>query len=331
MLLLVLAACPKPVEVEGPPVMEGRPVVPAPVAPVYTQAPGVPADLLIRWAVGEYDEALAGAAGALAFIHDEHKAIDESAIRWALYRAGWPYGYTGVELATVAPDTVPEALVSTARALPKGTPFGLARVRDDDGDTWVLIVSEVTQPLAPFTREAEIGEVLDLGVQQRALAPSGELLTGPIAYGEPGEWLFEASGTGWSLTAPIYVGEDTPEDGPFLSVDTARPSETDAEALAGERINILRDLLGADDLEVDPVLSSLARKAAESDGFEPSTVYDGSAVALSCTGETVQGCLDETFWSIDARRKLANPEHTHVGVGARWTTAGLRVWVVLAG
>lgn len=331
MLLFTLIACPKPVDIEGPPVPVGLPVVPAPVAPVYTRAPGIPSDELVRWAVGDYDETLAGAAAALAFIHDEHDAIDEAAIRWALFRAGWPYGFQKVDLVTVPADTTPDGLVTTARALPEGTPVGLARVRDDDGDTWVLIVGDVAADLPPFDREAEVGEALDLGVTQRALAPGGELVEGAFVYGEPGEWVVEASGDDWLVSVPVYVGEITPEDGPFIAVDTLRPSVEQAEVGAEGKVNVLRDLLGADDLDVDPVLSSLARTAADADAFEPSTVYGGSAVAISCTGQTVQGCLDRTFWSIDSRALLANPEHTHMGIAARWTTDGLRLWVILAG
>ena len=331
MLLITLIACPKPVDVEAPPELEGRPIVPAPVAPVYTRAPAVPKDPLVRWAVGEYDESLAGAAAALAFVHDEHDAIDEASIRWALFRAGWPYGFQSVDLATVPPDTHPAALVDTARGLPEGTPLGMARVRDDDGDTWVLVVGDVAADLPAFDREAEIGEPLDLGVAQRALSPRGVLHEGAVVYGEPGEWVVEASGTDWLVSVPVYVGEKTPEDGPFLAVDTLRPSVDDAEASAAPKVNVLRDLLGVDDVEPDPVLTSLARTAAEADAFEPSTVYDGTAVAVSCTGQTVQGCLDRTFWSIDARQVLGDPDHTHMGVAATWTTQGLKLWVVLAG
>lgn len=335
-MFLYLLACPKPTTLE-PPVPEQRPIVPAPVAPIYTAAPGVPADPLVRWALPAADESLSGAAAALAFVHDDQGSFDEAAARWALIRAGWPYSYASVEMQTVAADGVPEALVQTAKEVPDGDPVGLARVRGDDGDTWVLIIGVVSQELPPFARESDIGHVLDLGPAQRSLAPSGRLHEGPVAFGEPGEWLVEVG----DVQVPVYVGEETPEDGPFLLVEAGRPSEAEAVARTTESLNVLRDLLGAGDLEVDPVLNIVAgdeadRRAAGSPGDErEGTIrgagYDGAVGELVCTGRTVQGCLDNLFWSIDARQHLAEGGYTHAGIGARWTPAGLLIVVDLAG
>ena len=335
-MLLILLACPKPVDLE-PPVAEDRPIVPAPVAPIYTQAPGVPADPLVRWVLPEADEALSGAAAGLAFVHDEHGALDEAAVRWALIRAGWPYSYGLVDLETVAADDVPERLASVARDAAEQGPVGLARVRADDGDTWVLVAGQVNGELPAFPRETDIGEGLELASSQRTLAPSGRVHDGPVVFGEPGEWLVEVG----DVQLPIYVGELTPEDGPFLGVESGRPSEAEAVASTTESLNVLRDLLGAAAVEVDPVLSAVAaeeanRRATGERGEAREAAirgagYDGAVGELVCTGKTVQGCLDNLFWSIDARQHLAQQGYTHAGVGARWTSSGLLIVVDLAG
>ena len=335
-MFLLLLACPKHTDLE-PPVPDARPIVPAPVAPIYTRSPGAPADPLVRWAMPQADESLSGAAAALAFVHDEHGAVDEAAVRWALIRAGWPYGYAKVDLTTVEPDAVPQALVATSQELPEGTSAGLARVRGEDGDTWVLVVGAISQELPAFPRESDIGEQLDLGTSQRSLAPSGRIHEGPVVFGEPGEWLVEVG----EVRVPVYVGEPTPEDGPFLSVETGRPSEAEAVASTTDRLNVLRDLLGTTDVEVDPVLNVVAGDEAErraggavGDGREEAirgAGYDGAVGELVCTGQTVQGCLDNLFWSIDARQHLGEETYTHAGIGARWTASGLVIVVDLAG
>ena len=169
------------------------------------------------------------------------------------------------------------------------------------------------------------------------MAPSGRIHTGDVVFGEPGEWLVEVG----SVHVPVYVGEETPEDGPFLAIETGRPSEAEAVASTTASLNILRDLLDQADLEVDPVLNILAAEEAErraagerGEGREDTlrgAGYDGAVGELVCTGQTVQGCLDNLFWSIDARQHLAEDGYTHAGIGARWTTSGLLIVVDLAG
>ncbi len=233
MLLSLLLACPKQGPLE-PPVTEGSPLVPALVAPVYTASPAQPRDPLIAWAMRDraYDETLAGAAAALAFVHAQHGSVDEAAVRWALIRAGWPFGFGQVELETVAEEATPGLLLAELDDIPADVPVGLVRVRTPKGDTWALIAAEPPISLAPFSREPDIGDPLELALDptgwtqlsQRALAPSGRVYEGGVVYGEPGEWLVELSGVDASgqrrhlVQVPVYVGEPTPDDGPFLSV-----------------------------------------------------------------------------------------------------------------
>ena len=353
MLLTLLIACPKPRSLE-PPVPEGAPVVPAIVAPLYAASAAEPSDPLVAWAMHErrYDETLAGAAAGLAFVHDKHGAVDESAVRWALIRAGWPYGFEQVELQVVDEDKTPTLLLAELAEVEATTPVGLARVRTPKGDVWSMVVGQQPIEAAPFPREAEIGEALELAVDpagwtrlsQRALAPSGRVHQGPLVFGEPGEWLLELSGTDASGTAsqliqvPLYVGEPTPEDGLFLSVDTARPSEPEARQQALSDLDVLRDLLGAGELQLDPVLAAVAgaeadRRAAGGSAQDRPALSEqvaGSSAELVCTGVTVQGCLDQLFWAIDPRLVLSDPGWERAGVGARWTTQGLLLVVVLA-
>ena len=115
MLLLLLGCPPKPPP--GPPDVEGQlPVLPAPDAPIYSVAPGSPADSLVAWAVDglTYDDALGGAAAGLAEVISDLGGHDEAAVRWACLRAGWPYGVGRVAWERTPHDTVPAALVSFA-------------------------------------------------------------------------------------------------------------------------------------------------------------------------------------------------------------------------
>ncbi len=278
MLLTLLLACPKKGPIEAP-VTEGAPVVPAMVAPLYKVSPASPKDPLIAWAMDgrAYDETLAGAAGSLAFVQSEDGGIDEAAVRWALIRAGWPFGFSQVELATVEQERTPALLLAELESVPVDMPVGLVRVRTPQGDTWVMVVAEVPIAMAPFAREADIGDPLALAVDpagwtrlsQRTLAPSGRIHEGAVVYGEPGEWLVELSGVDASgqgrllVQVPVYVGEDTPDDGPFLSADASRPSEPEARQQALMAVDVLRDLLGTAGLEVDPVLASVAGTEAD--------------------------------------------------------------------
>ena len=345
-MLLFLLACPKP---DGPPEVQGLPLISAPDAPIYSAAPGEPTDPLVAWVVAEgslYDETLAGAAAGLAEVISEHKGYDEAALRWACIRAGWPYGVGRVVTVRAANDQVP-AQIQDELANETG-PFGLTRYRDEAGDLWVLITGSIAVMLPPIDREPEVGDELSLHPkasgwsdwQQRMLPPNEATQRGPTVYGEPGEWLLELSAKplgsdrGRVVVArlPIYVGQETPHDGPFLEVDLEKPATSAVGELALPRLNVLRDVMGVEVLEGDPLLDSVARRALEDSMDEPWTKagYDTGA-QVECTAQTVRGCLDHLFWDIDSRAALRDPGFSAVGVAAEWMPEGLHLVIQLAG
>jgi hypothetical protein len=344
-MLLLLLGCPPKTPV-GPPDVEGTlPVLPAPDAPIYSAAPGTPSDPLVAWAVGDrvYDDALGGAAAGLAEFISAMGGHDEAAVHWACLRAGWPYGVGRVVWERSPHDTAPPSFVAELEG--ETAPVGVARYRDAQSDIWVLITGRIQVLLPPIDREPEIGDTLSLKPtasgwsdwQQRVLPPNGDVKTGAAVFGEPGEWLLELSAVPTAggdryvvARLPLYVGEQTPPDGPFLQVDLEKPAASAAPELALPRLNVMRSVLGAEDLEDDALLDSAARKAMAGDGHWTAAGYDNGAV-MECTGNTVRGCLDDLFWDIDGREGLRDPELKAVGVAAEWTEAGLHMVVMLGG
>ncbi len=344
-MLLLLLACPK--APTPPPVVDGLPLLPAPDAPIYSAAPGAPKDPLVAWAVPKgalYDDALAGAAAGLAQVISDHKGYDEAALRWACLRAGWPYGTEKVWWVRTAEDQAPPNIQSLLEK--EKAPLGLARFRDRQGDVWVLITGSITVMLPPIDREPDIGDRVSVQPKasgwsewsQRVLPPNGAPHTGPAVYGEPGEWLLELSavpeGGSRRVVAqlPIYVGEETPSDGPFLQVDLEKPAASTAPGLALTRLNVLRDVLGVGDLEADALLDSAARTGLTTASTDPWTKAGyREGVQLECIGDTVRGCLDDLFWDIDSRAGLREEDLKAVGVGADWTEQGLHMVLILGG
>ncbi|MED5373679.1 MAG: hypothetical protein VX899_21860 [Myxococcota bacterium] len=353
--LILFLACPKPVAETGPPTPGPSPILPAPYAPVYTAAPGVAADPLVNWVAQShrYDETLSGAAGALALMVPSTGELDGAAVHWALIQSGWPYGTAKAQVFPAKRDQIPAEVSAAIQKVPKSTPIGLARARQGDQETWVLLEASVTAEVRPFLREVGLGDSLTLrptasgwsALEQRALPPQGPARTGSVQYDAPGEWLVELWGTKDGarqrlVQVPVYVGEVTPEDGPFLNVDASKP-EGDLAIRAAERgIAELRGVLDAPPLEMDPVLLSLAGRhskqlamgEADAQAILQTTSEAGltDAALMVCTGETVQGCLDHLFWSVSDREVLRNPSQTLLGVGADWTAGGLQIVVLVA-
>ena len=77
-----LACAPKRVEQTTP---KSMPILPSFKASVYTLAPSLPRDPLVRELLTglPYDEALAGAASALALALGQGDAIDSTDVNWA--------------------------------------------------------------------------------------------------------------------------------------------------------------------------------------------------------------------------------------------------------
>lgn len=356
LLPALLLGCPKPPVETGPPNPPLSPILPAPYATVYTQAPGVPADPLVAYvAKGKRsDETLSGAAASMSLLVNEAGGIDQASLHWALITAGWPYQVSQVLVERVEKDKIPGAFERTVAALDPEVPIGVARSRAPGKDTWVLLIGEVPAQVKPFAREAQVGERLALQVsggdwlrvEQRMLPPQGELRLGPGTYDAPGEWLVELYGVAPSqertllIQLPVYVGEETPEDGPFLNVELDKPTGDAAMRRAEAGLNELRSLMGAQPLQMDPVAMALAGKharALDSGGAAELNVLGLAAEAgledaqlLVCTGEGVNGCLDTLFWSIDARPALRDPNLSLMGLSVGWTDKGLRTVALVA-
>ncbi len=353
LLPMLLLACPKaPVET-GPPVPPASPILPAPYATVYTAAPAPARDPLVAYvsAGRNTDETLSGAAASLSLQVAEEGGLDQASRHWALITAGWPYGVSSVLVERSDKDQIPAAFQASVQSVDPGVPIGVARSRAADRDTWVLLVGQVTTPVKPFAREAQVGDRLALQpqnsdwerVEQRSLPPTGAARLGPVTYDAPGEWLVELYGVRGDartllIRLPVYVGEETPEDGPFLGVELDKPTGDTALRRAEAGLNELRELLGAAPLQMDPVALALAGKHARS--LDDQTQVDVLAQAqaaglrdpelLVCEGEDTTGCLDQLFWSIDARPALRNPNLTLMGVHVDWTARGLRVVTLVA-
>jgi hypothetical protein len=356
LLPTLLLGCPKPPVETGPPAPPISPILPAPYATVYTQAPGPARDPLVAYvAEGKLtDETLSGAAGSMSLLVNEAGAIDQASLHWALITSGWPYKVSQVLVERVDKDQIPASFESTVADLDPTLPIGVARSRSPGLDTWVLLVGQVDSPIQPFAREAQVGQSLTLQVsdgswsrvEQRMLPPQGPLRLGPGTYDAPGEWLVELYGLGEDdartllVQLPVYVGEETPEDGPFVGVETDKPTGDAALRRAEAGLNELRSLMGAQPLQMDPVALALAGKHAraldsgESEALNVLSLASDAGLQdpqiLVCEGEGVNGCLDSWFWSIDARPALRNPNLSLMGLHVSWTAEGLRIVALVA-
>ena len=349
MLLLALACVGKPAVDLSPPVL------PALEAPLYVAAPYTPADPLVAAVLGEgaiADESLSGAAAAVALAHSEGGAVDGSTVTWAAFRSGWPHAVGAWELVQVPEGERPgadfEQLVASWRAA--GGSLGLARARGHGGDTWVALRSRPWVRLGAFSRERDAGAsfswpVLDDGgygpLRQLALGPDLALREGEgLTLDAPGEWVVELRGRRGEdevllARVPLYVGEPTPEDGPFLE-----PVDDDSPAAIAEALDVLRGLEDAPALRDNVALDAAAREGLrsllDSGAPDPSSLdrldrlgYP-EAAELTCSGGTVTECLEDLWWSIDDRQLLLQPSYRSVGIAAARGEV-LRIVLDLAG
>ena len=356
LLPALLLGCPKPPVETGPPTPPVSPILPAPYATVYTQAPGPARDPLVAYvAQGKRtDETLSGAAGSMSLLVNESGGLDQASLHWALITSGWPYRVSQVLVERTGKDQIPASFESSVADLDPQVPIGVARSRSPGKDTWVLLVGQVDTPVKPFAREAQVGERLALQVsggswarvEQRMLPPQGPLRLGPSTYDAPGEWLVELYGVNAEnertllIQLPVYVGEETPEDGPFVGVESDKPTGDAALRRAEGGLNELRNLLGAPALQMDPVALALAGKHARALDTGSAATLDVVTLAeeaglkdpqiLVCQGEGVNGCLDAWFWSIDARPALRDPNLNLLGLNVDWTAEGLRIVALVA-
>jgi hypothetical protein len=352
LLFLFLLACgPKPT----PPALTSTPMLPAITAQVYAQVPATPTDPVVREAVaalGHYDESLSGAAAGLAMSWTQSGTIDTANTRWSAYRAGWPHPIDLVRTEILEPDGTPVTLLEGITP-PEGASLGVARVRHAAKDHWVLLLSNPRIPLAAFGKEQVLGAEFTLHadpnrpppgetVTVSLASPTGTVTEGlPRVLDTPGEWVMEIHGeeSGLLLTVPLYVGEAAPEDAP-LAVPRGLPStrpedQARATALGMDAIDEVRDLVNAPTLIMEPLLSASAREALRqwmaeepiSDPFTRAAALgfgESLLSEISCTGASINECVDDLYWSIPTRVILLDPRFRFAGCATNVTTASVQ-------
>lgn len=350
-MLILLMAClhREPVDVGRAMDPEQAPILPAPEADLYAAVGGQPSDPLVaRAAQGlPWDEALSGAAGALALASDRGAELGQA--RWAAWRAGYPYPLRSVAFVSEAPGAFPKALIEALRPQVRpGDHVGLARARVGLEDRWVAVIGHASRTVTPFPRQVARGEALRLegaGIARwRLTSPTGVALSGQApgapALTEAGEWWLEllADDGRVVVSAPVTVGmppsPTAPLDLPGRS--PSGPEEALDSALA--ELSDLRAVFDLPALAADETLDVLARQPLAS--AEP---WDaGAATArvraagfadgggLTCKAATVPLCLDALIRTGSGREVLLDPDWRLAGGGARVESSGVTLVLFLA-
>lgn len=311
------------------------PHLPAPVADLYVRHVGRSTDVLVVQAMAgrPWEEVLSGAATTLALTLAARGAADLSTARWAAVRAGYPFPVLGFQVVHAPHDEVP------ALSLPATGDVGLVRARGPDDDIWLVLHGAGGPELPPIPREAAVGDFVALsGSSWRASNPYGvvkELGTG-VVFDRAGEWLLQAySGATILATLPVYVGESTPENPPFVGdLSGDNPEEATFNAVAA-----VWDWYGRDaplrDSGMDSVARVLLRALSQGSAPEAAEVLlrragfvDGAAGA-ECEAESLRACIEQMWWSPQQRGVLAG-EYASVGVATSNNGRGVRVVVLAA-
>lgn len=333
--------------------MAAPPVLPAMVAEVYGQGDYSPSDPVLALALASAgataDEALSGAAATVAL--DGSAATSSGPIAWAARRAGVPGNIRALAIgrsrAPRPPASVQELLAQGVR---DGMRIGLARARQDQEDVWVVLLAAPVE-LPTFPRQYLPGESLDLalpaGTRWRLVDPDGQALGGQGPVDHPldvaGEWLLylEPEG-GEALSLPLFVGEEMPPARLFHRHDLVLRGAEEATVLATELLQELRREAGLTALEPDPTLELLMRQPAEAalgGEISPSAVrerlraggFRGALYVLRCEGQTVAGCLEASWDSVEGRVGLLDPDLSVATVRASLAEGRVRLLMVLAG
>jgi hypothetical protein len=338
LLALVTACAGTRTGVDGLPTTP-PPILPAPRAQLYAPAPGAPRDPPVARAVREggarsWDEALSGAAGALALRLARGDFTEDADARWAARTAGWPG--TIQTWAHGRGDDMPEALAERLRGV--RTPFGLARARSGSGDVWVLLLSEAgAEPPSGVAREGARGDswTLPEGFRWRAVSPEGAGVTLAAGTWRPeaeGMWLLEAaSESGERFPLPVFVDVPPPEQAPPTRI--VGVSSDDALLVA---LGALASWDGHAPPRREPQLDIVARLRAQSRAEPLETVlarlgWAGEpASEVACTAASLQACLESGWWSADGHGALRGV-HPEVGWTLQPTERGVTLHLVAAG
>ena len=333
---------------------ETGPILPAPEADLYITGGGQPRDLIVAGVVGDrpWDEALSGAAGAVALAGEDDPTLAEA--RWAAFRAGYPYPVQKVVVGAVAADAEPRGLDDALDGLlGPGVDLGVARARVGEEDRWVALAAQRAGTLPGFAREFALGEAFALELADAhtwaLVSPDGAMFDGAGAIDHrlnaEGEWWLQVeSGQQVVTSVPLYVGMSIPPAPPFPedAEGDGPTTPTRAAELAVEHLQALRDDFGLAIPQVDATLRTLAAAplADLRDGsFQPGAATErlrgagfvgGPADALGCVASTVAGCLNQLAFDADDRAALLDPGHRVVGVAADLRTSDVALVVHLA-
>jgi hypothetical protein len=333
------------------------PILPAPEAGLYAVAVGVPADSLVAAVVEEgvlpWDEALSGAAGAVAL--DRDRRPDLSWARWAARRAGYPHPIVSMFEGNETADVLPAALASAAQSqLQMGDHIGVARARGPSGDRWVVLVGRPQVLLDPLPRVVDTGQPVSVIPDRPAagfiLAPDGERrivpLPGPFTPDQVGEWWVALHAPGnpddvWA-SFPIYAGVMPSPVAPLGLPGIDVVGKADAR---GEALDVLVELRAHYEvatLESDRTLDTLAElplsqvlegtwERAKGEARLAGAGYVGGPLAqVWCRASTVAACVDDLATRPGTRQVILDRRMRVVGVAAQTDTSGVTMVVNLA-
>ena len=312
--LLLVSCAPKDLAVSLETLADQPPSLPAPEADVYARGAGKITDAAVAELAKalQWDEALSGAAGAIAMAILDGEEPSTWTARWASYRAGYPHNLIDLRVYRGDIGQVPTELGSDLAGLDARLDVGLARARGYELDTWVLLTARVDVGIGPFARVVSVGETITLevdepaGVEVQWVAPSGLLDRVALAehseftLGEEGEWWLQllrptaparAENPGDPvhdmMSVPVMVGFETPDVAPMVDWDAA------GGVLSG--VTALREEFDVAPPTVDPILESVARARARaevdpsvSDSFDDVAEIGVGAVGLF-TGAPPEG------------------------------------------
>ncbi len=337
MLSMLLTACVH----SGGKLPTAQPRVPRLQSAHYERVEIAPRDPLVaRVYDGVLDEALAGAAGAVAIGLAAGRPVGAPEVRWRAVLAGYPWPVAVARVAVVEQDAVAQDLVDAAVAA-RGHDVGLVRARGEHGDHWVLLVGGRRGELPQVPREPVPGQELALpGFAWSAVAPSGAALTGQdrLTVSMPGEWLVQLRDSqGIVTTFPLYAGRTTPQGPPFrsgLGAEVAGDLDEELlwqlDALDGwyERSAAERDL-ALDAVARGRLRSFLAGQALPPAGQQLAAAGYFEGTAGECRAASVSDCLDAMWWSQSGHAALAGAWGT-VGMAVTPTAEGVAISVAVA-
>ena len=350
--LTICACAPKPVPVAEP--TDEPPILPAPEAAMYAHGPSAPKDAMVAVAAHglAWDEALSGAAGAIAVTGEEPTM---PVVRWAAIRAGYPYPVLTAVAGRSDRDVAPQEMLDRiSELLGPQDDLGLARARVASSDVWVALVGRAPSRLVPFPREVAVGDAVVLAPEgtPRALewalvSPRGELRTGTlpaeVVLDHMGEWWLEVASPNGHVVAsvPLYAGMTTPPR-PVVLEDAGVSGPTEASAVLLDDVNRVRQAFHLSAVALDSTLTTLAdwpleqvvggtwvREEGEKRLLAAGFV-GGPVAQLACTEASVIDCVDGWLRKPRDRARVLDPGFRVGGVAVQVRTDGITAVLNLA-